>query len=104
MELGNRPQIDGESELDVLALSQSEIRGLDEHACRAQIHGFAELSPAAGSGDVDGSPGAMPSVQTAFQVVASSVLLFAVYEVTPEFSLCLRSMRSAPPTELIMAG
>src|SRR5687768_10234710 len=66
MQLGDSTQIDGERELDLLPLPQPEIRGLDENARGAEIHGATQLAFAAGNVDVDGGAGPMAGMETAF--------------------------------------
>jgi hypothetical protein len=66
MQLGHRAQIDGEGQLDLLTLPQSEIRGFDEDAGGAQVHGAAQLAAATWNIDVDGGPSPMPGMETAF--------------------------------------
>ncbi len=74
MELGDRAEIDGEGELDLLAFAQAEVARLDEHAGGAQVHGSTELSAAARDRDVDGCSCPVPRVQAAFHLVSCLAL------------------------------
>ena len=91
--LGHRPEVYGEGELDVLALSQPEIRGLDEDSGRAQIDGSTEPPLAAGRGDIDGGPGSMPGVQAAFQDGSLVGLVVISVNAVTWLLLCLDASR-----------
>jgi hypothetical protein len=73
MELGDGAEIDREGELNLLALAQTQIRGLDEDASGAQIHGTTELAAPARDVDVDGGSGAVPRMQSTFHGSWSSL-------------------------------
>jgi len=73
MELGDGPEIDGEGELDLLPLAQSQVSRFDEDARGTQIHGTTKLPATAGDIDVDGGSGAVPRMQSTFHGSWSSL-------------------------------
>lgn len=66
MELGDGAEVDRESQLDMLAFLQTQIRRLDEDARSAEIDGFAKSATTAGDRNVNGGSGSVPGVQAAF--------------------------------------
>src|SRR4029077_11882881 len=79
MELGDTAQVDGEGQHHVLALTQAEVRCLDEYPGRAQVHGFAELASSAGHRDVHDGARAMPGVQSAFHCDSPCSWFFYIF-------------------------
>jgi hypothetical protein len=63
MDLGHEAQIDGERELNLLALAQAEIFSLDEYAVRAQILRLADAALSSRHDDVHRSSRSVASVQ-----------------------------------------
>jgi hypothetical protein len=74
MQFGDGAEIDGEYQLDILALAQTEIGGLDEHSRRTQVDGTAEPAATSWDSDVNSSAGAMPGVKSTFQCLQLRVL------------------------------
>ena len=66
MKLGDRAQVDGKCQLDVLTLAQTEIGRLDEDAGCTEIDRFAQASWPAPDGEVHRSTSAMPRMQASF--------------------------------------
>jgi hypothetical protein len=68
MQLRDRPEIDGERQLDLLSLPQSEIARFDEHTRRTQVDRATQFATSTRNGDVDTGAGAMPRMQATFHV------------------------------------
>jgi hypothetical protein len=66
MQLGDRSQIDRESQHHLLPFAQSEIGRFNEYPGGAQIDCFAELPTATRNGDIDNGSCTVPRVQAAF--------------------------------------
>src|SRR5579872_1530274 len=75
MQLGNGAEVDGKGEYDLLALTQPEIRGLDEDTRGTEVHRFAELSAAARNGDIDNGSSTVPRMQAAFHFMSLAFLI-----------------------------
>jgi hypothetical protein len=84
-------EVDGEGELDLLALTEAEIGRFDEDAGGAQVHGTTELSAAARDGDVDRGSCPVPRVQAAFHYFRASLLLSLLF-VRRRLPLCRRAL------------
>src|SRR5262245_6862401 len=82
MELRDRTEVDGEGELHLLSLAETEIRGLDEYTGGTEVHSPTELTPPAGNVDVYGRAGAVPGVQSAFHGSSSLVIFLSASELT----------------------
>src|SRR5262245_38943000 len=65
MQLGDGAEIDGEGELDLLSLAQSEVRGLHEHAGGGEVDRPTQFLPAGWRRDVHRGPRTMPGMQSA---------------------------------------
>jgi hypothetical protein len=81
MYLGDRTEIDGERQIDLLALAQAEIAGLNVNTRRTQVDCTAQFFAPTGHRDVNRGACPMASMQTTFQTerLAGSVLIhFAV--------------------------
>src|SRR5580704_8506424 len=64
MDLGDESQVDGERELHMLSLAQTEILRLDEHAVGAQILGLADPALTPRHHHIDRGTCAVAGVQT----------------------------------------
>ena len=78
MQLGNRSQIDRESQHDLLSFAQSEIGRFDEYSGGAQVDCFAELPTSTRNGDVDNGSCTVPRMQAAFHFESASRVLLIV--------------------------
>jgi hypothetical protein len=78
MQLGDGAEIDGEYQFHVLALAQAEVGGLDENSGGTQVHRATQPPAASRKSDVNGGAGAMPGVQSTFQVPRLRVRFIAV--------------------------
>ena len=72
------PEVDRERQYDLLTLAQSQVRGLDEHACGAQIDCLAQFPPTTRDGDIDNGSCTVPRVQAAFHLNEPRVVLLVV--------------------------
>jgi hypothetical protein len=64
----DRPEVDGESELDDRAFRESEVPGLDENAVGREIVGLAQGAATPRDHDVYRGPRPMPAVKAALHV------------------------------------
>lgn len=66
VQFGDRAQVDGEGEHDLLSLAQAQIGSFDEYACGTQVDGLAQFPAAARDSDVDDGSSTVPRMQAAF--------------------------------------
>jgi hypothetical protein len=88
MQFGDGAKIDGEYQLDVLTLAQTEVGRLDEHTRRTQVDGTAEPAATSRDSDVNGGAGAMPGVKSTFQGLQLQKFRLLL--------LCCAALRSMP--------
>jgi hypothetical protein len=98
MQFGDGAEIDGEYQLDILALAQAEIGRLDKHTRRTQVDGTAEPAATSRDSDVNSGAGAMPGVKSTFQnhqlrvfPFIAVVLRRLVQYASPDFSVAVDS-------------